>query len=151
MARSSLLKGLRVLIVDDDRDTREMLKMVLEGCEAYAHTAASGPEALQMLKRVNPNVLISDIGMPQMDGNQLIRKIRSLTPDQGGQIPAAALTAYAGVEDRMRSLLAGYQIHLAKPVDPAELIAVVASLARRTQEFEQANGFQREGHKIPAG
>jgi len=93
---------------------------------------ASVPEALQVLLVWKPNVLVSDISMPQEDGYSLIRKLRSQPPEQGGKIPAAALTAYARAEDRMRAIQEGYQLHLPKPIEPAELATVVASLVGRT-------------------
>jgi CheY-like chemotaxis protein len=122
------LDGVKVLVVDDEPDARELLQRVLEGCKAQVITAGSVQEALEALSRYKPHVLVSDIGMPQEDGYQLIRKVRELLPDQGGMIPAVALTAYARAEDRKRVLLSGYQMHIAKPVEPSELVAVVASL-----------------------
>ena len=93
--------------------------------------SASAAEALAEMERQGFNVLVSDIGMPEMDGYALIEKIRQLPSERGGQIPAAALTAYAGVEDRMRLLSAGYQMHIPKPVEPDELATVVESIAMR--------------------
>jgi len=122
------LNGVKVLVVDDEPDARELIRLVLEGCDAEVITAASAQEALEVLKRERPDVLVSDIGMPQSDGYQLIRKVRTLDPKTGGMIPAVALTAYARAEDRKRALLSGYQMHISKPVEPSELIAVVASL-----------------------
>jgi signal transduction histidine kinase len=126
-----LLKDLRVLVVEDEADTRDLLVMALEQCGAEVAAFASVPEALESFDRQVPHVLISDIGVPLEDGYSLIRKIRSRAPDHGGGVPAAALTAYARAEDRQRALEAGYQTHLAKPVDPSELIAAVARLAGR--------------------
>jgi hypothetical protein len=125
------LTSVRVLVVDDETDSRKFMKTVLEECQAEVIAVASVPEALQMLKRWQPDVLISDIGMPQEDGYSLIRQVRSLPPDQGGNIPAAALTAYAGLEDRLRAIQAGFQLHLPKPIEPAELAIVIASLVKR--------------------
>lgn len=125
-----MLDGVKVLVVDDELDARELLKVVLEGCNAEVITAASVQEALDQLLREQPHVLISDIGMPQEDGYQFIRKVRKLQPEQGGMIPAIALTAYARTEDRKRALLSGYQTHVTKPVEPSELVAVVASFTR---------------------
>ncbi|MDQ3212864.1 MAG: response regulator, partial [Acidobacteriota bacterium] len=99
--------------------------------EAVVTTAASASEALEALRRAKPDVVISDIGMPGEDGYALIRMIRALPPDEGGDVPAVALTAYARSEDRTRALLSGFQSHVAKPVEPTELVATVASLARR--------------------
>ncbi|HLL71820.1 MAG TPA: PAS domain S-box protein [Pyrinomonadaceae bacterium] len=128
------LEGLRVLLVEDEPDAREMLVAVLKQCRADVRAVANAADALLELEMWRPEVLISDIEMPGEDGYTLIRKIRALTPERGGKIPAAALTAYARAEDRMRALLAGFQLHVPKPVEPAELAAVVASLAGRTSE-----------------
>jgi CheY-like chemotaxis protein len=125
------LAGLRVLVVDDEPDARELLRHLLEACEAMVDTAESADEALSMLESLRPDVLISDIGMPGDDGYALVRRVRALSPDRGGNTPAAALTAYARAEDRVNAILAGFQHHIAKPVEPAELFAVVASLASR--------------------
>jgi len=126
------LKGVRVLVVDDEADARQLLKAVLERSGADLRIAASSKEALDILNEWRPDVLVSDIGMPGDDGYELIRQVRSRSHNEGGGIPAAALTAYATAEDRLRVLTAGFQIHVAKPVEPLELIAVVASLAGRT-------------------
>jgi PAS domain S-box-containing protein len=123
------LDGLRVLVVDDEPDTRELLAAVLKGRGAAVTLAASAGEALEALERETPHVLVSDIGMPGEDGYDLIRRVRALPPERGGNVPAAALTAYAREDDRIRALLAGFQIHIPKPVNPAELAAVVATLA----------------------
>lgn len=127
------LNGLRVLVVDDDEDTREMLEVVLSQCEAEVIKAASVVEALREIERRKPDVLVSDIGMPDEDGYELIRKIREMETGQGDStaLPALALTAYAKAEDRVRALAAGYQVHLAKPVEPAEVMLVIANLAHR--------------------
>jgi signal transduction histidine kinase/ActR/RegA family two-component response regulator len=124
------LHGLRVLVVDDELDSREITAAALGRCGADVSSAGSAQEALAFLKRSRPHVILSDIEMPEEDGYSLMRRIRLLPPEEGGMIPAAALTAYAGTEDRMRALAAGFQIHVPKPVQPAELAAVVASLAR---------------------
>jgi CheY-like chemotaxis protein len=124
------ISGLRVLVVDDDRDARHLLKQLLEDCSASVTTAASAGEAAAHLQRTRFDVLVSDIGMPGEDGHALIRRVRALGPGRG-DIPAIALTAYAGPEDRLQAVRAGFQMHLAKPVEPAELIAVVASVAKR--------------------
>ncbi|HVF29282.1 MAG TPA: ATP-binding protein, partial [Pyrinomonadaceae bacterium] len=125
------LVGLRLLVVDDEEDTRTLLKMVLEKCGASVTTVSSAREAIAALKESRPDVLISDLGMPEEDGYSLIKKVRALSAEDGGQTPAAALTAYARVEDRMRVLRSGFQIHIPKPVEPAELVTVVANLAGR--------------------
>jgi PAS domain S-box-containing protein len=126
------LDGLRLLVVDDERDTLALLKAVLERCGASVIAVSSAGEALAALKETRPDVLISDLGMPEEDGYALIKKVRALSAEEGGQTPSAALTAYARVEDRMKVLRSGFQIHIPKPVEPAELITVVANLAGRT-------------------
>ncbi|MFN2456114.1 MAG: ATP-binding protein [Pyrinomonadaceae bacterium] len=125
------IAGLRVLVVDDEADARELLVMVLESCGSEVTTAASATEAFKMVRKLKPDILISDIGMPDEDGYSLIGNIRALKPEDGGQIPAIALTAHARRQDRMRALASGYQMHIAKPVEPAELVVVIASLAGR--------------------
>ena len=125
------LQGLKVLVVDDEADTRELIREVLKECGSEVMLSRSAEEALEALERYHPDILISDLGMPDEDGYSLISKIRALPPERGGQIPAAALTAYARAEDRMRVLRSGFQFHLPKPVDSAELVTVVASLAGR--------------------
>jgi CheY-like chemotaxis protein len=124
------LRGLRVLAVDDDEDARRLVGAVLEGAGAQVMLASSVAEAMLLFERAPPDVVVSDIGMPGDDGVELIRRIRALPPERGGRVPAAALTAYARAGDRTRVLTAGYLMHLAKPIEPAELLAVVASLAR---------------------
>ena len=125
------LANLRVLVVDDEKDGRELVAAVLTGRGAEVIFVGSAVEALKEMERQRFDVLISDIGMPGMDGYALIEKVRRLPADRGGQIPAAALTAYAGLEDRLRVLTAGYQMHIPKPVEPIELTIVVANLADR--------------------
>jgi signal transduction histidine kinase len=126
------LDGVCVLVVEDEPDTRELIARLLIEYAAEVTTVASAREALDLLPRERPDVIISDIGMPLQDGYDLIRSIRELPTEQGGKTPALALTAFARSEDRTRAVLAGYQMHLAKPVEPSELIAMVASLAGRT-------------------
>jgi len=127
------LNGLRVLVVDDEADTCEMLQFILEGCGAQVKTASSAAAALEAVAEEVFDVLISDIGMPDEDGYSLIAKVRALGKERGGKVPAAAaLTAYAGEEDRIRVLQAGFQIHVPKPISPSELVAAVANLAGRT-------------------
>jgi signal transduction histidine kinase/CheY-like chemotaxis protein len=123
------LEGLRVLIVDDDEDTLETLRILLTENGAVVRTASSAFAALTEVEEWVPDLLISDIGMPEQDGYALIRKVRALDAAHGGRIPAVALTAYARVEDRLKVLSAGFQLHVAKPIEPAELIAVVGSMA----------------------
>jgi len=126
------LDNLRVLIVDDEEDTRDLLRVALEQCGSKVVTAGSAMEALEALEKTKPDVLISDIGMPEEDGYALISKVRALSAARGGKVPAIALTAYARTEDRVRALMAGFQVHLPKPIEPVELMAVVASLVGRT-------------------
>ncbi len=130
--RAPNLDGVRVLVVDDEPDTRNLVAKVLQQCGAIVSTVASAAEALEAFEGGPPDVLVTDIGMPGEDGYALIRKIRARAPEQGGRVPAAALTAYARVDDRMRTLSAGFQLHVPKPVEPAELATVVATLAGRT-------------------
>jgi PAS domain S-box-containing protein len=126
------LDGVRVLVVDDDLDTRQMLEAVLSQCEADVVTAGSVVEALQEIERQKPDVLVSDVGMPNQDGYEFIKKVREMEAKQEEKaMPALALTAYAKAEDRVRALSGGYQVHLAKPVEPAEFVLVVANLAGR--------------------
>jgi PAS domain S-box-containing protein len=125
------LDGLKILVVDDEPDTRELLKAGIGQCGADVLVVGSASDALEAMKNAVPDLLISDIGMPDMDGYGLIRRVRELPAEDGGQVPAIALTAYARVEDRMQALRAGYQMHVPKPVEMAELLAVAASLVRR--------------------
>jgi len=128
------LAGVHVLVVDNEADARSLVSAILEGCGATVTAVESAAAALEQIRTRRPDVLVSDIAMPGEDGYALIRKVRHLQ-DASGPLPAAALTAYATAGDRAEALLAGYQAHLAKPVEPAELTAVVASLARRGHQF----------------
>lgn len=125
------IAGLKIVVVDDEPDARGLLRRLLEDCDAEVFAAASANEAIELVKKHRPDVLVSDIGMPGEDGYSLIRRLRQLPADEGGATPAVALTAYARADDRVNVVLAGFQHHLSKPVEPAELIAIVASLARR--------------------
>jgi len=136
VTQTPLLAGLRVLIVDDEPDARELVTTMLGQYGAEVRTAGSAREAMERLTSWSPNVLVADIGMQEEDGYILIRKIRALSRDRGGRTPALALTAYARTEDRARALSAGYQLHMAKPVDRTELAAAVATLAGRHQTYE---------------
>jgi CheY-like chemotaxis protein len=127
------LKGVQVLVVDDDTDTREFVVFLLQQAQASVISANSAREALAALMQSKPDVLLSDIGMPDMDGYMLLQQVRALPPEQGGQIPAIALTAYAGDVNQQQALAAGFQRHIAKPVEPNELIAAIVNLIRRTQ------------------
>jgi PAS domain S-box-containing protein len=124
------LEGLRVLVVDDDVDSRELVEAVLQDCGSLVTTAGSVDGALEVLGRQVPDLLVSDIGMPNRDGLDLIRAVRALPPGEGGDVPAVALTAYARAEDRREMLAAGYSTTVSKPVEPTEILAVVASLTR---------------------
>jgi PAS domain S-box-containing protein len=124
------LDGLKVLVVDDDKDACEMIRAAFEHCGSRVKTSVSAAEGLAMVADWKPNILVADISMPEMDGYQLIRRVRALGTQEGGAIPAVALTAMARVEDRVKALSAGYQMHVAKPVEPDELREVVASLVR---------------------
>ena len=130
------LSGLLVLVVEDEADTREWISTVLKSCGAQVIAVGSVDEALAALERERPDVLASDIGLPGEDGYALIRKIRELEPRMGGTIPAVALTAYARIEDYQEALAAGFQLHVAKPIRAAELVAVVASLASMADKLE---------------
>ena len=125
------ITGVRVLVVDDDEDAREMVKRLLEERRSIVTTAGSAEEALRVMAGGRFDVLISDLGMPGEDGHGLIRRVRSLGPDAGGDVPAVALTAYARPEDRERAIRSGFQVHMAKPVDPGLLFAMVARLSQR--------------------
>ncbi len=128
------LDGLRLLVLDDEEDARELVGEVLRAQGAEVHLAGSAREALARFGDVRPDVIVSDIGMPEVDGFAFIRQIRALASDRGGRTPAVALTAYVRDEDREKAFAAGYQMHVAKPVEPAHLATVVASLGRRTSE-----------------
>jgi signal transduction histidine kinase/ActR/RegA family two-component response regulator len=133
--RLGRLDKIRVLLVDDEPQANEAIQTLLDSCGAETRVAGSAAQALQVLDVWRPDVLISDIAMPEEDGYALIRSIRARSASQNGDIPAAALTAYAKPEDRVSILAAGFQMYLAKPADPGELIAVVASLAVRPRRF----------------
>ncbi len=126
------LDGVTVLVIDDEPDARSLAKRVLEGSGSTVITAASAEEGFDLFQRHRPQVIVSDIGMPAHDGYEFLQWIRNLDETAGGRTPAAAFTAFARSEDRRRALMAGFQSHLIKPLDPAELITVVASLAGRT-------------------
>jgi CheY-like chemotaxis protein len=125
------LNGLRVLVVDDDEDALGLLREILEAAGAEVTTVYSAMAALHSLEEKHPDAMIADLGMPMMDGFELIRRIRQSPDPEIRQLPAAALTAYARSEDRAKALRSGFEMHLAKPIDPAELAAAVAALGRR--------------------
>jgi CheY-like chemotaxis protein len=129
------LSGISVLVVDDQPDSRALLERVLAECKARVLVASTADAALLAVQAEKPNVLVSDIGMPEMDGYELLQRIRALGEAKGGKLPAIALTAFARPEDRTRARRAGFQIHLSKPVEPSELIATIAGIVgRRTSQ-----------------
>lgn len=133
------LNGVSVVLFRRRRSptARELVRRLLEECGATVTTASSAAEALELVASVRPDVLVSDIGMPHQDGYELLRKLRRLPDAKLRQVPAVALTAFARSEDRLAALHAGYQMHVAKPVEPAELIASVASLAGRFHSLQE--------------
>jgi signal transduction histidine kinase len=135
---AAMLMGVRLLVVDDDPGARELISGMLEGFGAQVSVAESGQAALSLLFAQRPDVLIADLGMPGMDGYALIEQVRALDPDFGGLTPAVAVTAYASPQDRLRALQAGYQNHVAKPVEAEELAIVIASLAGRPAQDKRA-------------
>lgn len=122
------LNGVKVLLVDDERDTRELIAFILEQSGAVVTQAASAVEALQAMPNFQPNLLLSDIGMPEVDGYMLMRQIRAMLPEMGGTIPAIALTAYAAEADYQQAIAAGFGQHITKPVEPAKLVRAIANL-----------------------
>ena len=134
----AMLLGLRLLVVDDDPGARELISGMLEGFGAQVSVAEGGHAALKLLFAERPDVLIADLGMPEMDGYALIEQVRALDPDFGGKTPAVAVTAYASPQDRLRALQAGYQNHVAKPVEAEELAIVIASLCGRKAQDKRA-------------
>jgi CheY-like chemotaxis protein len=133
-AKSGSLRGVKVLVVDDEHDTREVLSVMLARYGTEVRTAGSVAEAMDVLANWQPDMLVSDIGMPAEDGYVMIQKLRSLPPDQGGEMPAIALTAFASPIDREKALAAGFQRHLSKPVEPVELAKIVARVLGRSEE-----------------
>jgi signal transduction histidine kinase len=138
IATPAMLTGLRLLVVDDDPGARELISGMLAGFGAQVSVAEGGQAALKLLFAERPDVLIADLGMPEMDGYALIEQVRALDPDFGGKTPAVAVTAYASPQDRLRALQAGYQNHVAKPVEAEELAIVIASLAGRAAQDKRA-------------
>jgi CheY-like chemotaxis protein len=130
------LQGVRILAVDDDGDALALLREILETTGATVTTADSGEHALESIEHTTPDMLVADLAMPQMNGFELIDRLRQSEHREIREMPAAALTAYARSEDRARALRSGFQIHLTKPIDPGELMAAVATLARRTHGTE---------------
>ena len=131
LPQGSRLDGLRVLVVDDDPDALDLTSSILTAAGAAVRTCLSAPDALVVFQEWRPDVLVSDIEMPAEDGYSLIRKVRALDSDHGGNTPAVALTAYGRTQDRMLSMTAGYSMHVPKPVDPGELTTIIASVSAR--------------------
>jgi CheY-like chemotaxis protein len=123
------LAGVKILLVEDDDDSRELMARMLRQRGAEVTVAASAADAFAIFQVDHPDVLVSDIGMPEEDGYTLLARIRALPAEKGGRVPAVALTALARPEDRRRALHAGYEVHVPKPADAAELVAVIANLA----------------------
>ncbi|MGE5360103.1 MAG: response regulator, partial [Bacteroidales bacterium] len=136
--REPQLEGVHVLVVDDEEDACEMLATALAEFGARTRTAHSARAAIRVLRAWRPDVLVADIGMPVEDGYQLIALVRALEADEGGAIPAIALTAYAQHEDRVRALAAGYQEHIAKPADPRDLALLLDDLVHRPTSRQSA-------------
>jgi CheY-like chemotaxis protein len=128
------LAGTRVLVVDDQEDARDLVRRVLADSGAEVLVASTAAEALALVEHTRPDVLLSDIGMPEVDGFELLRRVRALGPARGGRVPAIALTAFARSEDRTRALRAGFLVHVSKPIELAELVATVAAVAGRSAE-----------------
>jgi len=131
IVRPAALRGLRVLVVDDEADARELMRMILRSSGADVMAAGSADEAFEQVEQWHPDILVSDIGLPGDDGYALIQRLRSREAERGGSIPALALTAYARAEDKARALAAGFQVHLAKPLEPAEFVAAIANLVKK--------------------
>jgi PAS domain S-box-containing protein len=134
------IKGIRVLLVDDEKDARALVTSLLESCHAVVTAAESANDAMALLQESKFDLLVSDIGMPGEDGYSLIKRVRSLGLTAGGDIPAIALTAYARFEDRVKAIAAGFQMHVAKPVEPVELITVVAAAVGRNFPVPKRGG-----------
>src|SRR5262249_53375581 len=130
--KSPALNGLRVLVVDDEEDARQIISSLITRTGAEVKACESASQALAMLEQWKPDVLMSDIAMPEEDGYSLINKVRKLPAERGGHVPAVAFTAYAREEDRKRALAAGFQMHIPKPVTGGQLVALIAQLAGRT-------------------
>jgi signal transduction histidine kinase/DNA-binding response OmpR family regulator len=148
---ASLLKGVRVLVVEDEADSREVVALVLERSGAEVMVAAAAGQALGILESELPDVLVADIEMPGEDGYSLVKRVRALPSERGGQTPAVALTAHAAALDRARLLDAGFDRHVPKPVQPPELVAVVAALARTRGQEERRSAKQMPNQVLSVG
>ena len=144
------LNYLKVLVVDDEAGAREIAATILIQAQAEVRTAESASAALAIMNEWLPDVLVADIGMPEVDGYEFISQVRTRSPQDGGSVPAAALTAYARTQDRLRVLSSGYQMHIPKPIQPDELVMVVASLARRIGQ-KATPGRSRVVHYLTLG
>ncbi len=133
------LLGVKVSVIDDETDARELIKRILTRCQASVTTAATAREGLEFLKKERPDVIISDIGMPEKSGYQFIQEVRHLPEESGGKTPAVAVTAFARSEDKISAINAGYQEYLTKPVDPPELIVAICKLVGREDESADKN------------
>jgi len=131
LLQREVLRGARILLVDDEPDATEWVAELLRAAGAEVRTAESAPAGFDILRGWRPELLIADIGMPVEDGYSLMKRVRALRPEEGGQTAALALTAHARADDRLRALSVGYQMHTAKPIDPIELLIVTASLLNR--------------------
>jgi signal transduction histidine kinase/ActR/RegA family two-component response regulator len=142
--QAAVLGGLHILVVDDEQDARDLLRIVLESCEVSVLEASSVEEALAAVRQERVDLIVSDIGMPEEDGYSLIRKVRALPTKEKAGIPAIALTAFAGNEDRTRALLEGFNVHMAKPVEPSELLLALADLAKHLRKSSAGGGAASE-------
>jgi CheY-like chemotaxis protein len=131
------LSDLKVLVVDDEPDAQVLICRLLKDCGADVRATGSADEAMQLLSDRPPDVLISDIGMPGVDGYEFLRRVRRHDDGQVARVPAVALTAFARSEDRTRALRAGFLAHVAKPVEPAELIATIAAVTGRVRQYQR--------------
>jgi CheY-like chemotaxis protein len=129
------LSGLRVLVVDDNEDSLELISFILEQCQAQVTKARSATEAFQQLSQLRPALLISDVNMPEEDGYSLIRRVKQLTDAEGWQLPSIALTAFTGEEERSQILAAGFQTYLSKPLDINELLEAIELLLSHSQQI----------------
>ncbi|HEY5934083.1 MAG TPA: response regulator [Kofleriaceae bacterium] len=143
------LRGLRVLAIDDEQDANDLMRAVLTASGVEVTIAKSAAEVIEILPKLRPDVLISDIGMPEVDGYDLIQRVRKLTPDEGGRVPAVAVTAFARGQDRARAFLAGFDVYVAKPLDPAELTALLVNLTgRRTEPISRIDEPRQVKHDL---
>jgi CheY-like chemotaxis protein len=124
---SSRLEGVDVLVVDDEKDSLELLRQLLENAGAVVRTASNGPDALREIDRQTPHLLVADLGLPEMDGYELLRQVRGRPREYGDRLAAVAVTTYARLDDRNRALAAGFHEHVPKPIDPNAFLAAVSA------------------------